>query len=189
MDRFRLDQNPPSPFSSFTQHVHSPSLFSHHVAGRNYLPKRVSHSQTESVYKITSNLRFRYSSTSEYSLNHMVLSLSTAHMVSSVHSTCLKMILASLGCSILTQWVPKEWDLSADWSADLSADWSADWSASWFVSHLIFQLADLSVWSYWALHNHSSYKRTILISLQISWWIRWRITLHSAFFIFEWFKN
>ena len=42
--RFRLDQNSPSPFSSFTKHAHSLPLFSHHAVGRNDLPKRVSHS-------------------------------------------------------------------------------------------------------------------------------------------------
>ena len=37
--RFRLDQNPPSPFSSFPEHAHSLSLFSHNSVGRNDLPK------------------------------------------------------------------------------------------------------------------------------------------------------
>ena len=44
IDRFRLDQNPPSPLSSFPKHAHSLPFFSHHVVGRNDLPKRVSHS-------------------------------------------------------------------------------------------------------------------------------------------------
>ena len=44
IDRFHLDQNPPSPFSSFTKHARSLPFFSHHAVGRNDLPKRVSHS-------------------------------------------------------------------------------------------------------------------------------------------------
>ena len=38
-DRSRLDQNPPSPLSSITQHARYLSLFSHHAVGRNDLPK------------------------------------------------------------------------------------------------------------------------------------------------------
>ena len=56
IDRFRLDQNTPSPFSSLTQHAHSLFLSSHHAVGRNDLPKRVSLFQTESVYMLLSNL-------------------------------------------------------------------------------------------------------------------------------------
>ena len=51
MDQFRLDQNPSSPFTSFTEHAPPLSLFSHHAVGRNDLPKVIP--QMELVYTNT----------------------------------------------------------------------------------------------------------------------------------------